>query len=452
MSSSSVKTLKVVSMILLCGAVAEAAGLRAGVARVDITPAGPIWLSGYASRTHASDGVITPIYAKALAIEDAKSQRIVIVTTDLIGLPRAITDVVSARLQKEHGLNRAQLLFNSSHTHTGPMVQSNLTTMFQLPPRESEILAAYSQKLTDDLVSVVEAALKDLAPANVSYGVGEAGFAINRREATAKGVKIGLNPKGPVDHSVPVLRVTGPDGKLRAILFAYACHNTTLTGEFYKISGDYAGFAQKAIEDAHPGVTALFFQLCAGDQNPNPRSTLDRAQDHGKELAAAVEKVLAGNLEKVNGPIRTAFQVNDVALAPHSRDQFEKLKDDRNVSKRLNARSMLRAYDDGRPVRSVPYPVQAIRFGKDLAILALGGEVVVDYDLRAKREFPKTKLIVAGYSNDVMCYIPSKRVLQEGGYEAVDSMLYYGQPGPFTPDVEETIFASIHQVMKRVGL
>jgi len=115
------------------------------------------------------------------------------------------------------------------------------------------------------------------------------------------------------------------------------------------------------------------------------------------------------------------------------------------------ARQMLKAYDERRPVRYVPYPVQAVRFNTDLALLALGGEVVVDYALRAKREFPRETLVVAGYSNDVMCYIPSLRVLREGGYEADSSMIYYGQPGPFSEEVEETVFKTIHQVMRRVG-
>jgi hypothetical protein len=144
--------------------------------------------------------------------------------------------------------------------------------------------------------------------------------------------------------------------------------------------------------------------------------------------------------------------MTELTLAPHTRETFEKLKTDPIPAKRKTAEAMLRAYDDGRPVRKVVYPVQAIRFGKDITILALGGEVVIDYDLRAKQEYPKHKLVVAGYSNDVMCYIPSKRVLAEGGYEAVDSMVYYGQPGPFTPEVEDTIFEAIHRVMKRVGL
>jgi hypothetical protein len=249
-----------------------------------------------------------------------------------------------------------------------------------------------------------------------------------------------------------VFKITTPDGALRAVLFGYACHNTTLTGEFYKLSADYAGFAQSEIENTHQGVTAMFFMLCGGDQNPNPRSSLEIARKHGKELGSAVNRVIDRHLMSVEGRIRTAFVTTELTFAPHTRETFEKLKTDPVFAKRKTAEAMLRAYDDGRPVRHVMYPVQAIRFGKDVAILALGGEVVIDYNLRAKKEYPKQKLVVAGYSNEVMCYIPSKRVLEEGGYEAVDSMIYYGFPGPFTPEVEDTIFEAIHRVMKRVGL
>ena len=436
-------------LLTLC---ASAADYRAGVARVDITPKQPIWMSGYASRNHPSDGVIAPLFAKALAIEDRKKSRVVIVTTDLVGLPRAISDVVAARVLKQYGLERADLVLNSSHTHTGPIVRPNLISMFNLQEEDDRVLREYAQQLTDNLVAVVGAAIGDLAPALLLYGEGEAGFAINRREPTANGIKIGLNPKGPVDHKVPVFKITTPDGALRAVLFGYACHNTTLTGEFYKLSADYAGFAQSEVENAHPGVTALFLMLCGGDQNPNPRSSLEIAKKHGRELGSSVNRVIDRHLMSVEGRIRTAFITTELAFAPHTRETFEKLKTDPVTAKRKTAEAMLRAYDDGRPVRSMVYPVQAIRFGKDVVILALGGEVVIDYDLRAQREYPKQKLVVAGYSNEVMCYIPSKRVLSEGGYEAVESMVYYGQPGPFTPDVEETIFDAIHRVMKRVGL
>ncbi|HYL75402.1 MAG TPA: neutral/alkaline non-lysosomal ceramidase N-terminal domain-containing protein [Bryobacteraceae bacterium] len=436
---------------LLIGVQLFAADFKAGVARLDITPQTPIWLSGYADRTHPSTGVLHSLWTKALAIEDNKGGRVVIVTTDLIGLPRTITDLVAARVNKEYGLDRSRLLFNSSHTHTGPVVPPTLPAMFALSASDQQIAEDYSRKLTEDLFTVIGAALGRLAPAQISYGVGKAHFAINRRESTPQGMRIGVNPAGPVDPDVPLIRVTSADGSLLAVLFGYACHNTTLTGQFYELSGDYAGFAQIDIERAHPGAVAMFLMLCGGDQNPNPRSKLELAQQHGRTLADEVDRVLQSTLTPLKPPIRAAFQNIDLVFAFHTRAAFEAELNDKNPARVRRAQAMLKAYDDRHPVRQTLYPIQAIRFGSALAILALGGEVVVDYSIRAKREYPGN-LIVAGYSNDVMSYIPSQRVLSEGGYEAEDSMAYYGQPGRYASDVEDRIFDGIHRVMKAVGL
>ena len=272
-----------------------AADYQAGIGRILITPDKPIYMSGYASRDHPSEGVIHDLWAKALAIEDHKGNRVVIVTTDLVGLPRSISDIVAARVEKVYGIDRAQLVLNSSHTHTGPLIRHNLEVMFELGPEDSQVVADYAAALTEKLVMVVGAALKDLAPANLWFGNGRATFAINRRENTPKGVIIGENPAGPGDPDVPVLKVTAPDGKLRAVLFGYACHNTTLTGQFYRISGDYAGFAQIAIEEANPGATAMFIMLCGGDQNPEPRGTIEIAAQHGRNFSEAVDGKLAAS-------------------------------------------------------------------------------------------------------------------------------------------------------------
>jgi hypothetical protein len=323
--------------------------------------------------------------------------------------------------------------------------------MFVLNDDQRRAVDEYSRKLTEQLFTVIGAAMADLQPAKLAVGHGKTGFAINRRQFNPKGVSIGLNPTGPVDHDVPALEVRSEDGKLRGVLFGYACHNTTLTGEFYELSGDYAGFAQSEFEKAHPGSTAIFLMLCGGDQNPNPRSKAELAVEHGKALAAEAGRILESPLKPIKGSIRAAFQSIELDFAPHSRETFEEEKKSDNKFRARRAEYMLKAYDERRPVRRTPYPVQAIRFGNDLTIVALGGEVVIDYVLRAKREFPKENLVVAGYSNDVMCYIPSLRVLKEGGYEANDSMVYYGQPGPFAEDVEERVFTSIRQVMKRTG-
>jgi hypothetical protein len=322
--------------------------------------------------------------------------------------------------------------------------------MFDLKPEESRAVNDYTIELTDKLVAVIGAAMADLKPAALAFGNGRVAFGQNRRQWVKGAVRIGDNPGGPSDPDVPVLRVTSPEGELRAVIFGYACHNTTLTGEFYQFSGDYAGFAQDDIEKAHPGASAIFLMLCGGDQNPNPRSTLELAQQHGATLAAEVNRVAAGSMHSLTGGLRAAFRIVDLPFAHHTRETFESELQDQNVFKVRRARAMLQAYDERRPMRKYPYPVQAVAFGKDLTLIALGGEVVIDYVLRAKKEFGEKGLIVAGYSNDVMSYIPSVRILREGGYEAEDSMIYYGQPGRYTEDVEELIFGAMRNVVKRV--
>ncbi|MBM3738993.1 MAG: hypothetical protein FJW39_24730 [Acidobacteria bacterium] len=437
-------------LLLAAAAVLPAASkpeFRAGVAAVKITPDKPIWMSGYGHRTRPSEGTLQDLWAKALAIEDRRGHRVVIVTTDLLGLTRDVTDHVSAQALKQWDLQRPQILFNSSHTHTGPLIRVQ-QTMFELSPDNAKVIDEYRTRLNEQLLTVIGSALGNLEPATLRYAEGETGFAVNRRQFTPDGVKLGVQPDGPKDHRVPVFEIRGAKG-VKAVLFGYACHNTTLG--HYKVSGDYAGFAQSEIEQRMPGTTALFVLLCGGDQNPNPRGTDELAMQHGRSLAGSVAKALDGPGEPVSGRIRSAFQFVDLAFRVHTREDFEKELKHTSAFNRRRAQLNLSKYDAGHPVRTLAYPVQAIRFDRGPALLALGGEVVIDYSNRARKEFPKEKLVVAGYSNDVMCYIPSKRVLKEGGYEADFSMIYYGQPGPFAEDVEERVFTGIRSVMKRVG-
>ncbi len=439
------------ALLLLAGCAQAPPPFSAGVARVKITPPMPFQLSGYSNRTNLATEVRTDLWAKALALRAADGSRAVIVTTDLIGLPREISEDVAARAMAKHGLERAQILLNSSHTHSGPMVRPNLPNLIQFTDGQTAAMDRYARALADNLLAVIDAAIADLAPARAAFAQDTAGFAVNRREPTPKGVRLGVNPDGPVDHDVPVLAIRAPDGTIRAALFGYACHNTTLTGTWNMIDGDYAGAAQREIEAAHPGCTALFMMLCGGDQNPNPRTALEHVDLHGKALAAAVGRALAKDPLPLRPPIRAAHAIVPLPFASHDRETFLQELEDKNPSRRRRAQMMLDAYDRGAPIREVPYPVQAIRFGADLCLLGLGGEVVVDYSLETKRRFPRENLIVAGYCNDVMCYIPTARIIREGGYEPCDSMVYYGQPGPFDESVEATISATILKVMRDAG-
>ena len=443
---------KLFILCLLLATPIWAAEFQAGIARTIVTPPVPFWLTGYAARTNAAASVQSDLYAKALAVQDEQGGRVVILTTDLIGLPREVSSVVAERVEQRHGLTRAQLLLNSSHTHSGPVIWPNLSVMFGFDAEQKARALEYREKLTDNLVTLVGAALKNLAPARLSFVRSSASFAINRRFPTTNGFRISPNPAGPVDHTVPVLKVTTPDGHLRAVLFGYACHNTTLGGDFYQIDGDYAGCAQRTLEAAHPGTTAMFMMLCGGDQNPNPRGTYEQVEQHGHELAQAVERVLAEPGQALRPPIRAAYRTTQLDFAPHTREAFEEEAQSKNKYHQRRARLMLEAYDRAQPIRQLAYPVQAVRFNDDLTFLALGGEVVMDYSHRAQREFPQENLVVAGYCNEVACYIPSRRVLDEGGYEPVDSMIYYAQPGPFAENVEEMVFRTVRQTLAEVGV
>ena len=248
-------------------------------------------MAGYASRTSPSQGVAHPLAAKALALADADGHRAVFVTCDIIDLRRAFIDRVAERVKAEHGLPRADIALFASHTHAGPAREP--TDPRANAAREGfEANVDYTRELEDKLVQLVGAALAKMEPAALTYGVGRAHFALNRREPTAKGIKLGKNPAGPTDESVPVLRVEDAGGKPLAVVFGYACHNTTLRPDMMKIDADYAGYAQDRVEADNPGAVALFVTGCAGDADPHPFGTLDMAKEHGEELGEAVKFVL----------------------------------------------------------------------------------------------------------------------------------------------------------------
>ncbi len=425
---------------------------KAGLSAVDITPTEPIWLAGYAARNKPSEGFVHPIYAKALALEDERHKRLLIITSDLLGFTRALSEPIAERLKSQYKLKRDEVLFTSSHTHTAPVVREYMVFAYGLTPEQEAAVERYSRQLEDKVVEVVGAALKDMSRARLSFGRGMASFGVNRRVSTSRGFVIDVNQMGPVDHELPVLRIEGEAGNLRGIVFSYACHNTTLTGEFYQVSGDYAGFAQSFLEKNHPGARALFAIGCGGDINPYPRSELRHAEQHGKDLAAAVENVLKGSMQAVEARVESAFDYTMLPFAtPPTREELEARLQGTDRSRQRHARRMLDIIQrDGRLPSHYPYPVQVAQFGKSLTLIALGGEVVVDYSLRLKKELTANPLFLLAYSNDVMGYIPSLRVLKEGGYEGGGSMIFYGQPGPWAEQVEELVVRKVHELVRRV--
>lgn len=429
-----------------------AASYKAGVASKVITPPEPIWMAGYASRTKPAEGKLHDLYVKVLALEDPAKGKLVLLTSDLIGLPRNLSVAVADEVRRRTGLPRERLMLTASHTHCGPVLRDNLFDMYDMPAAEADKVRAYTEKLRGWMIDAIVAALADLKPARLSVGQGTARFAVNRREPTPKGVINGTNPKGPVDHDVPVLRVETPEGKLRAVAFGYACHNTTLG--FYQWCGDYAGFAQAYLEEAHPGAVALFWTGCGADANPLPRRTVELCQKYGRELADAVTTVVKEKMTPVQGEFAARYA--EIALPFDTLPDKAKLSADllsKQFAVRMRAARFLKDLEAGKKIDDHyrHYPVQVWRLGNDLLWVSLGGEVVVDYALRLKKELAGRPVWVTGYANDVMAYIPSVRVLKEGGYEADSSMIYYGLPTKWAPPLEEKIVGKVHEFLKEVA-
>ncbi len=425
---------------------------KAGVASIVITPTEPTWAGGYGGRTRPVSETLQDLYAKALVLEDAAGMRVVIVTTDLLGFPRSISEPLCRRLEEKYQLRREQILLNSSHTHCGPVLRESLIDVYPMSQQDWDVVRRYSEWMQGRIVQVVGEALAHLQPARLSQAIGHCDFAVNRRENREKDVVPGYQAKGPVDHDLPVLRISDGAGGLRAVLFRYSCHCTTM--DFYKWCGDYAGFAQAEIEKKHPGVTALFAQGCGGDANPLPRRQIELCEKYGRQLAAGVEAVLDGPMKPLQGRLGAAYQTIPLALAdlPDRPTLEAQVSDEKTPrTQKTLARRMLALLDKGEPLpsRYPAYPVQAIRIG-DLTLAALGGEVVVDYCLRLQKELGRERTWFLGYSNDVMAYIPSRRVLSEGGYEGYTSMAVYGLPGRWAPGVEESVVSAVHDVVRQV--
>lgn len=424
-------------------------GWKAGVASVKITPTEPIWMGGYASRTKPFESVKLDIYAKALVLQDASGTRFVIVTTDLIGIPRTLRHNVEAIFMEKFKLPASALLLNASHTHCGPEIRYDRTSIVTT---SSAILSAsrlYVQNLEKQLIEIIGKAIDDLQPATLTYSSGRAGFAMNRRSPTKNGVRNHPYPEGPVDHQIPVLKVTTSGKKLKAVLFGYACHNTTMS--FYEISGDYAGFAQKFIEEDHPGTTALFMAGCGGDQNPYPRGKEGQAAQHGRALSNGVETALQAYDHPVHGKLGVLLEHVEIEFdTPPTKKELQALINSSNKYDQVRGASLMKELETSGKIRTTyPYMIQVAHIG-NIKLVALAGEAVIDYSLNLKKELNGDFIWVAAYSNDVFGYVPSARVIKEGGYEAGGAMRYTRFPGPFKPSIEKTILSTVIALDKKL--
>jgi neutral ceramidase len=437
-------------LIFLLFNATAAEGWKAGVARAIITPGEPIWMAGYASRDHPSEGTLADLWVKVLAIEDAKGKKVVLVTTDLLGIPKKMSDRIRNQIAVKYGLTRSQIILSSSHTHTGPVLMDALFDVYPLDSKQVDIIRQYSNVLEKKIVALTGDAIRSMVPAQLFSQNGVTRFQVNRRNNIEATLSSQTNLNGPNDYSVPVLKVTDASGNLMAVAFGYACHATVLS--FYQFSGDYPGFAQIEIEKLHPGATAMFFQGAGADQNPLPRRTVPLAQQYGRELAAAVDRVLNEDMRKLEPSISAAYSEVDLTFStPPDKEALMLIEKEAPGYRQRWAASQLETLrNTGSLLTSYPYPVQVWKLG-DQSVMIMGGEVVVQYGIELKKRFGPDIFVIA-YANDDMAYIPSETILNEGGYEGESSQIVYGMPARWNSDIEVKILKEFEKLAVTTGV
>lgn len=425
---------------------------KAGLAKTIITPQKPIWLAGYADRDREAEGKVHDLWVKALLLEDVKGHKLVLLTSDLCGIPKWMFDNICEEVQRKFGLGYSQIRITYSHSHCSPVIKRDLECYYPVKEIQQRSIDEYSHWLERQILTTIERAFENMRSAVLSAGEGICTFAVNRRHNQEGEIPFilarGEKPKGPVDHSVPVLAVRDGIGNLIAIVFAYACHNTTMN--FYKWCGDYAGFAQIALERAHPGATAMFVAGCGGDQNPLPRRSLELCEKYGQNLADSVEEVLRHRMREIEPIFKSNFAfVNLDYDKVVSKEELAEARASEMAYRRRWAEMMLKMQAEGVEfTSSYPYAIQVWKLG-DLLWISLAGEALVDYALRFKREFGES-IWVTSYAHYLVGYIPSKRNWEEGGYE-VNSLWEYGHPAErWAQNTEERIALELARIIMEI--
>lgn len=444
---------------------------KAGVATVCITPDEPLWLAGFAVRTQPASGKISDLYATALALEDQTGHKFVIASIDVIAVTRSISDAVANAIESRHGLKRHQILLSATHTHYGPEFRADKRLFFNIPEEFAAKIPRVSKTIVEALIQVIENALNQLEPVRIFVRKTHVEFAHNRRR---HGITGGTAPQDDVvDHDVPIFDCINAAGVRKAIVFGYACHNTTIPPDDLRYCGDWSGFASEELRRCNPAATAIFIPGAGADQTPEPSGSVELSQLHGRDIATAIQHALESPGREITDPIRAELVDVPLALQPVCMDSMNQKLASEDPAQRVKAQYLLDCMRRGETlIGSYAAPVHVVAFGGEVLLIALSGEPVIDWSQKFKREFgaqsthdaphlnghnrdratehgDRPEVWVAGYCNDMFGYLPTKRVQTEGGYEGGRANLWSWIPAPFTNDVEDRVSAAVRQLVER---
>ena len=430
--SADMKTRFTIAFVLLsiASAILAAEPLKVGVATLDITPTGPVWMHGYAGRKSPSTGVFKNLSASCIVFDNGRTRAgIMAIDVCYIGTQQlaGIREVA-----EKLGIPPHQMMVNSSHTHCGPSFSS----------RNADYLRLFAARTSN----LVEAAVADLKEAALDYTVGQSLVGLNRRQVGKDGKVAGIapEPRKRIDMDVPVLRVLGRTNDVRALMFGYTCHPVTMGG--YEISPDYPGPAREWIAAAFTNCQPVFLQGFGGDVRPRiatadgkfgyvlvdgKQMLTELGHQLGRDVVSAVCVPPPPLLAPVNRPFTLAGLSEKLALPLKAPPKVE-----RNLRARPSSAKPKSPPEKPRPAVTATNPKDAKQTREiELAVLRIGnlymvfgqGELCSEIGLRIKRELAdwskrtRSRIWTCAYSHWGGGYIPHAAAYPEGGYEVTSS-------------------------------
>jgi hypothetical protein len=399
--------------------------LRAGCARVDVTPPQPVTLAGYASRKELSRGVHDRIGARAAAFEQG-GHRLVLVSVDTCGFYNGTAAPFRNAILEASGLNPAELFLCAIHTHSAPALALDSA---QGHPNNVE----YTKLLQARLVEAVRGALDRLAPVQIGFGSGSCPVGANRREVVQgkdgkTQIVLGRNPSVPIDREVQVLKLARPgQNQLAGALFAYPTHSTSLGPGNYLISGDVHGLAEQFLEK-YLGANAVApaFAGASGNIDPWFRIAPDFKTNNGWVPAP----VLLGT-----------FLGEEAAQVLEAIQDFATNTAIKTSLKVVDLRAKARNQDEPPANPTLPFTITVARMG-DIAFVGLGGEVFNEIGTAIKSASPFRHTFILTHCNGAAGYVPTRSSYPEGGYEV--------QTSPFAPGADEVLFHEATAMLKEL--
>lgn len=424
--------------------------MRFAVGKESITPQWPIQMAGYTGRTSPSIGVHDLLYSKVLLLDDGL-KKVMFISLDLCMIDRVFVFELKKEIQNKHSLNGEDILVHTIHTHSGPV--SFLDEVVFATDHEEVI--KYREFLKQKILRSVDACMSSSFEGTLSIGKGETYIGMSRRQKTINGFQIGPDPQTPIDRSTHTLVIHDMDHNIKAILFSCPCHPVVLYPQNLLISADYPGAACRELEHKFPGSAAIFFAGAGADINPailvadhKYRDTfMSDVEFTGKVLANDVCNIMRCGMKKVMLALKTHLGEIMLPLGDFKIKEFENMLLSDNERTEEYAKKMLKKIDSMETPKECGLQCAYIELSDDVRIIALEGEICNQIGVNIKSHFEEGASMVFGLTNGWVSYIPTKKILNEGGYEAQCAYTKSGLPGAFAENTEEVIIDYIKKLI-----